>query len=42
MQKENKHNIIHSVSFNSDCSLLAIATNIGFKIYTTNPTVLKQ
>lgn len=42
MQKDNKHKIIHSISFNADSSLLAVATNVGFKIYTTNPTSLKQ
>lgn len=42
MQKESKHKIIYSVSYNSDSSLMAIATNVGFKIYSTNPTNLKQ
>lgn len=42
MQKESKHKIIHSISYNSDSSLLAIATNVGFKVYSTNPTTLKQ
>lgn len=42
MQKDNKHKVIHSISFNADCSLLSIATNVGFKIYTTSPTSLKQ
>jgi hypothetical protein len=41
MQKD-KHKIIHSISFNSDNSLLAIATNTGFKIYSTSPVTLKQ
>lgn len=41
MQKD-KHKVIHSISFNADCSLLAISTNVGFKIYSTNPTALKQ
>lgn len=42
MQKDNKHKVIHSISFNADCSLLAIATNVGFKVYSTCPTSLKQ
>lgn len=40
--KENKHRVIHSVSFNSDNSLMSIATNVGFKIYETSPVSVKQ
>lgn len=42
MQKDNKHRCIHSISYNSDSSLMALATDIGIKIYSTNPLVLKQ
>lgn len=42
IMKESKHKIIHSTSFNADNSLMAIATNVGFKIYSTSPTSLKQ
>ena len=38
----NKNKVIHSISFNADNSLLAVATNVGYKIFTTNPTSLKQ
>lgn len=41
MQKD-KHKIIHSISFNCDNSLISIATNTGFKIYSTSPVTLKQ
>lgn len=39
---KDKHKTIHSISFNADCSLLALATNVGYKIYSTNPTNLRQ
>lgn len=42
MQKDNKHSIINSISYNSDNTLLSIATNSGFKVYTTSPPSLKQ
>jgi len=38
----NKHKVIHSITFNADNSLLAVATNVGYKIFSTNPTNLKQ
>ena len=42
MQKDNKHNVIYSISFNADCTLMAVSTNIGYKVYTTTPVNLKQ
>jgi hypothetical protein len=34
--------VINSVSFSSDSSFIAIATNVGFRIYSTNPFALKR
>jgi len=40
--KEGSTEYINSVSFNSDYSCIALATNRGFKIFTTEPLKLKQ
>lgn len=42
MQKENKHSVINSITYNPDCSLMSLATDIGIKVYSTNPLTLKQ
>ena len=42
MQKNHKHEQVNSITFNDDSSLMSIATNIGFKIYSTIPFTLRQ
>ncbi|MCB0371140.1 MAG: hypothetical protein KDD45_17410 [Bdellovibrionales bacterium] len=39
--KFNKE-VINSVSYNQDRSFVALATSIGFKIYSTNPFALRH
>ena len=34
--------VINSVSYNQDRSFVALATSIGFKIYSTNPFALRH
>jgi hypothetical protein len=34
--------VINSVSYNADRSFMAIATSIGFKIYSTQPFALRH
>lgn len=40
--RNEKGEVINSVSFNADNSFMAIATNIGFKIYSTQPFALRH
>jgi len=34
--------VINSISYNADSSFMAIATSIGFKIYSTQPFALRH
>jgi len=38
----NSRETINSISFNPDNSFMAIATSIGFKIFSTQPLVLRH
>ena len=40
--KQDNVEYINTVSFNSDYSCIALATNKGFKVFTTEPLKLKQ
>lgn len=42
MKNDKNKEKIYSISYNSDGSLMALATNRGFKVYSTNPAMLKQ
>ena len=42
MQRPHRHEQINSVTFNEDSSLMSIASNIGFKIYSTCPFTIRQ
>jgi hypothetical protein len=44
MDNTNKHprEVINSISFNPDHTFMAIATSIGFKIYSTQPLTLRH